>query len=175
MVTPGGESPPSRAPVDRHEVEPGRGIVAASLWATAAFTLVSLLAAVVPEVVPVSVGLDFLLFVGGCGAFMWAYAMAIGRSRRDQINLGGLTFLADGVAPRRVAARLRGSLAVQVVVAVVAATIRPFSSLAFGVLAPMFGLGLMTLWGARHGWFPARDLGERPASDTPHGPRGASD
>ena len=34
--------------------------------------------------------------------------------------------------------------------------IRPFTPLAFGILVPMLGLGLIALWGARHGTFPAR-------------------
>ena len=38
---------------------------------------------------------------------------------------------------------------------VAAASIRPFTAVAFGILAPMLGLGLMGLWGARHGRFPA--------------------
>jgi hypothetical protein len=45
---------------------------------------------------------------------------------------------------------------VQVVVVVAAASIRPFTEVAFGILAPMYGLGLMALWGARHGAFPPR-------------------
>ena len=32
----------------------------------------------------------------------------------------------------------------------------PYTEVAFGVLAPMFGLGLMAMWGGRYGSFPAR-------------------
>ena len=32
-----------------------------------------------------------------------------------------------------------------------------FTAVAFGVLAPMLGLGLIGLWGARYGTFPERD------------------
>ena len=42
----------------------------------------------------------------------------------------------------------------QVVAAVATAAVRPFTSLAFGVLAPMCGLGLIALWAGRHGTFP---------------------
>jgi hypothetical protein len=38
----------------------------------------------------------------------------------------------------------------------VTSAVRPFSSLAFGVLVPVSGLGLMGLWGARYGTFPPR-------------------
>jgi hypothetical protein len=43
-----------------------------------------------------------------------------------------------------------------VVVAVTAAALRPFTALAFSVLVPMLGLGLMALWAARHGRFPVK-------------------
>jgi hypothetical protein len=34
--------------------------------------------------------------------------------------------------------------------------VRPYTEVAFGILAPMFGLGLMAMWGGRHGVFAAR-------------------
>jgi hypothetical protein len=43
-----------------------------------------------------------------------------------------------------------------VVIAFTAAGIRPYSSLAFSILAPMWGLGLSGLWGARYGTFGPR-------------------
>ena len=39
---------------------------------------------------------------------------------------------------------------------VAAASIRPYTEVAFGILAPMFGLGLMGVWGGRYGEFPPR-------------------
>jgi hypothetical protein len=66
-------------------------------------------------------------------------------------------FLADRVAPARVTRALRLLLAAQVVVGVAAAAARPFTAVAFAVLVPMLGLGLMALWGARHGRFPPKD------------------
>ena len=63
-------------------------------------------------------------------------------------------------APRRgvVQFRLLGSLAVQVVVAVVTASIRLYSPLAFGFLVPVYGLGMCGLWGARYGTFDPRPV-----------------
>ena len=61
---------------------------------------------------------------------------------------------------------MNGALGVQVVVAVVTAISRTTtdgrtgSTLAFGVLAPMMGLGLNGLWGATHGTFAPRQLGD---------------
>ena len=69
--------------------------------------------------------------------------------------MSGLVFLSD-CAPAAVRRKLLGATGVQVVAALVTASIRPFTSLAFGVLAPVFGLGLQCLWAARHGDFPAR-------------------
>lgn len=140
----------------------GEGIVRFAVWATAAFTVVSAAAAALPDPVQyVAVPLDLVLFAVGCGAFLWAYAVAIGRSRYDDLTMGGVFFLADAVAPARVTRTLRLALAVQVVVAVAVASVRPFTALAFSVLVPMLGLGLLGLWGARHGRFPPRDAGDR--------------
>jgi hypothetical protein len=85
--------------------------------------------------------------------------VAISRSRTESIGIGGLYFLA-GSASKVVRVRLLGALTAQVVIAIVAASIRPFTSVAFGVLVPVFGLGLCGLWGARHGQFPARSVDE---------------
>ena len=143
----------------------GEGIVRLDVWATAVFTVVSLAAVALPDPLEfVSVPLDLVLFAAGCGAFLWAYAVAIGRSRYEALTMGGVFFLTDRVAPARVARTLRLALAAQVVVAVAVAAARPFTALAFGVLVPMVGLGLMALWGARHGRFPAKDDGERTSS-----------
>jgi hypothetical protein len=51
---------------------------------------------------------------------------------------------------------LLGSLGVQIVVAVVAAALDPFTPLAFGTLVPTLGLALCGLWAVRHGMFPGR-------------------
>jgi hypothetical protein len=44
----------------------------------------------------------------------------------------------------------------------VAASVRPFTELAFGILAPMLGMGMLTLWGARYGVFAPRDEPAKP-------------
>lgn len=95
------------------------------------------------------------LFGLGILANLWALAIAIDRSRVDAIGMGGLFFLA-GSAPRSVQLHLMSSLAVQVVCGFVTASLRPFTSLAFGILVAMFGLGVAGLWGAKHGEFDPR-------------------
>ena len=83
------------------------------------------------------------------------------------VTLGGLFFLGEGTAPADVRRALRVLLAVQVLVAVVAASVRPFSELAFGILVPMLGLGMITLWAARHGAFAPKDADDQRAEDRP--------
>ena len=149
-----GAAEPAGSPPDEGA---GERIVRLDVWATGVFAAVSLAAAALPDALQyVSVPLHLVLFALGCGAFLWAYAVAVGRSRYEVLTMGGVFFLGDRVAPDRVRRTLRLALAVQVAVAVAVAAIRPFTGLAFAVLVPMLGLGLMALWGARHGRFPAK-------------------
>lgn len=89
----------------------------------------------------------------GSAAFLWAFALAVERSRTEEIGVGGLFFL-EGCAPRRVQLVMLASVAVQVTVPLAVAVYRPFT--AFATLAPVWSLGLAGLWGARHGTFPPR-------------------
>ena len=105
---------------------------------------------------PVTATVAGVLFVVGTVALLWGYAHGVVRSRDERITLGGLFFL-SGTAPKVVRFRLRLALLLQVVAAVVAASVRPYTSVAFAVLAPMFGLGLLAAWGAKHGTFFPKD------------------
>jgi hypothetical protein len=134
----------------------GQRIVRASWAGTAVFVLSSGIAAAARGATPVALGIALLMFVAGLGCYAAALAQAVARSRIDDVSVGGLFFLMDGVAPRRVAAHLLGSFSVEVVAAVVTAGVRINSSLAFGILAPVYGLSLVALWAARHGRFPVR-------------------
>ena len=78
--------------------------------------------------------------------------LAAGRSRTHAMGIGGLFFLA-GSAPRPVQVQLNVALGLAVVVATAGAAVRPFTPLAFGVLAPVLQLGCSGLWGVRHGHF----------------------
>lgn len=104
--------------------------------------------------------LSGLLFAIGIGGFVWAYALGVSRSRTQLISIPGLFFLAGDTAPSDVRRPFRVALAVEVVAVVAASTVRPYTEVAFGVLAPMFAMGLMGAWGGRHGSFP-----RRPAKD----------
>jgi hypothetical protein len=96
------------------------------------------------------------LFLVGCVAFFAGYLGAIQRSRADEISITKLVLLGGSTAPRSVRHRLNVLLTAQIVIAAVTAAVRPFTTLAFGVLTPVFGLGLNSLWAARHGQFPPR-------------------
>ena len=133
----------------------GRTILRAAVAGTAAFVATAAAAAAVPGAGPLALAVALALFVAGGAAFAAAYAVALRRSRRDEIALAGLFFL-SGSAPGRARAVLLGSLGVQVTAALATAAVRPNTSVAFGVLAPVYGLGLSALWGARHGRFPPR-------------------
>jgi hypothetical protein len=131
-------------------------IVQASIAGTVVFAVTAVPAAIAPDAfVGVAVIVSMVLFALGLVAFAWAYGVAVGRSRTDLIGIGGLFFLA-GSAPRSVQRRLIGSLVAEIVIAVATASTRVYTPLAFGVLVPMYGLGLMGLWGARFGTFPPR-------------------
>lgn len=136
---------------------PGQGIITGSWVTTVVFAAAATMAATFPDPLarPVAV-LDVVLFVIGIGAFLLAYARAIGRSRTEQVEIAGVFFLSSGVAPRRVRRSLLGAFAFQVVVALVTSSIRPYTSVAFGILVPTLGLGLAGLWGAHYGRFPPR-------------------
>ena len=139
------------------EGEQGEGIIRLAGWLTAALALTAVLAAILPDVfVPLSVPVALLLFLVGAGALAWGYAIAVGRSRYHAVTLAGLFLMGENVAPPQVRRALRGLLAVQVVVALATASVRPFTPLAFGVLAPLSAYGLMVLWTARYGEFPLK-------------------
>ena len=138
---------------------PGEAIVRSSWLGTAVFVVTALVATATEVARPVAAAVAIVLFMVGAVAFLWAYAVAVSRSRNDAIGIGGLYFLVGDTAPSSVRRALLGSLAIQIAVAVGTAAARPYTSLAFGVLVPMFGLGLCGLWGARHGSFRPRARG----------------
>ena len=136
--------------------ETADGLVNASFAGTGALAVAALAGGLAPDTfgtltAVVSCG----LFAIGVVAFLWGYANGVVRSRDEAVTLGGLFFLI-GTAPAVVRFRLRLSLLVEAVLAVGVAAWRPYTAVAFAVLAPMYGLGLMSAWGARNGSFPPK-------------------
>ena len=136
----------------------GKRIVQASWAGTILFAATAIPAALVLgpiRIVAVAVALG--LFALGCAGFFWAYGLAIQRSRSDEIGIGGLFFLAGKeTAPTAVKAWLLGSLGAQVLLAFTTATAKPYTTLAFGLLVPVYGLACSGLWAARHAHFGPR-------------------
>jgi len=148
-----------------------RRIVRLDVVGTALFSVSAVLAAVVfdgPAKVQ-GVVVDLALFTVGVAAFLWGYWVAVQRSRQDELSVAELYFLLGAAVPRDVKRTMNLCLVAQSLVAVGTAVSRlstpsstatsgssPGSSLAFGVLVPMFGLGLNGLWAAIHGTFAPR-------------------
>lgn len=118
--------------------------------------LTAALAAAFPDLFRIpAIVVALVLFAVGCGVFLWAFAASVERSRFEEVAVAGI-YLLQQSTPRRVQWHLHGALATQVVVGLITASARPFTSLAFGILVPMFGLGLNGLWAARYGRFAKR-------------------
>jgi hypothetical protein len=140
-----------------------------SCWiGTAVFGVAAALAAPLKGARLGAVIVDLGLFLGGGGVFLWALAVAAGRSRERNIELWSL-FLLDGVAPARVRRALLGALAIEVVAALATAWIS--AALAFGCLVPLWALGHCGLWGARYGAFGPRPATSDPRSKAQSNPR----
>lgn len=138
--------------------EPGARLVNVAVIGTGAFLIAAVAGAAAPDTFGgFTAAVSGLLFVAGVVLFLWGYANGVVRSKDEQVTFPGL-FLLSHTAPRIVRVRLRGALAVQVVAAFTVAVLRTYTSVAFAVLAPMFGLGVMAMWGARYGtFFPKAD------------------
>lgn len=142
----------------------GSPIVKVNTALTAIFVVTAVLATAIFSqpwktiAVVVSVG----CFSVGVVAFLWGYWSAVQRSRRDDISVAALYFLIDNCAPAKLARQMNVLLGCQVVCGVATALARshtdgkPGSTLAFGILVPMMGLGLNGLWGSLHGSFRPR-------------------
>jgi hypothetical protein len=135
----------------------GRGIVVASWVGNALFAVTA---------IPAALGVDafddpavvaaLLLFFASLIVWCWALGLAAVRTTRgDDVQVTSL-FLLEGRVPARARWQLYGSFLVCLAITVGTAAANPF-----GVLVPMYPLGLVGLWGARHGIYPARKAGPR--------------
>jgi hypothetical protein len=133
-------------------VTSGRGIILASWIGDALFAVTA---------IPVALGVDALddpavvlglvLFFASLVVWCWALGFAAVRTTRgDDVQVWSL-FLLEGRVPARVRWHLYGSFVVCLAITVGTAAANPF-----GVLVPMYPLGLVGLWGARHGVYPPR-------------------
>jgi hypothetical protein len=142
---------------------PGAGLVNLTFVGTGLLVGTSVAGAAAPDRFGLAhAAVSCVLFTVGTGGLLWAYALGVSRSRVDAVSIAGLFFLAGDAAPADVRRPFRVALAVEVVAVVAAALIRPYTEVAFGVLAPVFAMGLMGAWGGRYGRFPLRAAGGAP-------------
>jgi len=146
----------------------GNVIVMADVVGTIAFTITAITAAAVFSTASQWVGAitAMALFAVGVFAFIWSFWNAVQRSRDEQIAVTQVYLLLGSPTPPRVRRIMLSMLLIQTVVGLTTAIARseaedgsPGTSLAVGVLVPMFGIGLNGLWCAFHGVFPPRPDG----------------
>lgn len=137
----------------------GAGWLRVDAAGTVVFVAVEVVATIWPDqLAVVAAGVSLVLFAVGIVIFVGGFLSGVERSRTEEVSVAGLYFLAGGVAPAAVRRVLMGLLAVQTVVSVAAASIRPFTALAFGILVPMFGLAIAGRWAAEYGAFADRKV-----------------
>jgi len=140
-------------------------LVRINILGTGAFVVSAIVAAVVftPIVRTIGVVVALLLFAIGVAGFIWGYFTAVQRSRYDNISVTSLFLLLGEVSSIKIRRLMNGCLIVQGLGGLITALARTStdgrsgSTLAFGVLVPLFGLGLNGLWSSRHGSFPPLD------------------
>ena len=160
---------------------PGGVIVGLNAAGTALFVLTALAAAAffTSGWQGLAAAVAIALFLVGIVAFLWAFWNAVQRSRVEQVAVTQLFLLGGGAAPVAVRRRMWALLAVQCVAGLGTALARPNApdgspgtSLALGVLVPVFGIGLNGLWAAFHGRFHERTASDVPTRDTSIGQNG---
>lgn len=144
----------------------GSTTVRTDLVGTGAFVAVAALALVWRDERPAQVAMavvSMVLFAIGAFTGLAAYVRALERSRIDEIGVANLFLLTGTTAPSPVKRSMTLALVVQTVVGLAGAIVGAIglrgsevNSLAFGILVPMFGIGLNGIWAVRHGRFPPR-------------------
>ena len=149
-----------------HTTQPGARVVRLDLAGTAVF--LTALAIAVPlrnhRFAQFLIGgVSMVLFAIGVATTLWAYTRALDRSRVEEVGVANLYLLTGSTAPKVVGRTLSLALVTQVVAAIAGAWIGvvgldegQLNALAFGVLVPMFGIGMNGVWAARHGSYGPR-------------------
>jgi hypothetical protein len=129
----------------------GRAIIRSSWLGNVVFAASAIPAVFADSLEPVAVVVALSLFAVSLVVWVWAFGVAVVRSSQgDDIVVGNL-FLFEGQAPKDVRVHLFSSVGVCLVITAVTVSADPF-----GVLVPMLPIGLVGLWGARHGEFRPR-------------------
>jgi hypothetical protein len=156
---------------DHHKPTPGHFFIRVNVVSTVIFAISAGVAAMVFDGISKvqGVAVAMVLFAAGVVAFIWGYWTAVQRSRTHEMSVAELYFLLGAPTPKGVKRVMNGCLIAQCAIALVTALARgstpsagveggssPGSTLAFGVLVPLFGLGLNGLWTATYAEFPRR-------------------
>ena len=151
---------------DTHPRQPGIRVVRADLAGTALFLIALAIAIPLTDQRCAQFligGVSMALFTIGVAATLWAYTRALDRSRVEEVGVANLYLLTGNTAPKPVARTLTSALIVQSLAAVGGAWVGmvgldegQLNALAFGVLVPMFGIGMNGVWAARHGSYGPR-------------------
>jgi len=106
---------------------------------------------------------SLVLFAIGIATGLWAYTSALERSRTAEVGVANLYLLTGATAPRQVKVTMLVALGTQVIAAFGGAIVgmsgldeNHLNALAFGVLVPMFGIGMNGMWAARYGSYGPR-------------------
>ncbi len=142
---------------DAAAVPAGRGWLRLDLVVTVVAVLATAAAVIVPASRWALVGVSVFAFVAGSALLAGGVAVGSSRSRFERVTLGGLLLAAPPHLDGRLRRPLRLLATIQTVVGVAAAVARPFTTVVFAVLVPMFGLGVMAWLGGRHGRFDPID------------------
>lgn len=131
----------------------GKGVARADAIGTVLLVVAILVVAVAPNDATELIYLvtSLVLFLGGSAAFVAGFLRAVGRSRTEVIDMAGLFYLTN-TAPRVVRRLLLGLWFTQIAVVAASLAVAP----PFGVVAVLWGIGLLPLWGSRHGRFPPK-------------------
>ena len=74
----------------------------ASWGGTAVFAVTAIAAAIAPSTFkPLALGTAVVLFVAGCGVFLWAFVLVAARSRTDRMEQAQIWFLTGPPTPPR--------------------------------------------------------------------------
>jgi hypothetical protein len=157
--------------------QPGRRWVLADAIGTLVFTAVIAVGVPLHARRPMQFAVGavcMVLFAAGAAATLWAYFAALERSRTDEIGVANLFLLTGATAPKPVKRMMSALFAVQIVIALAGASAgaaglskNQVNALAFGILVPMFGIGMNGGWAVRHGTYGPRRLPGVPPSGQP--------
>ena len=135
---------------------PGRSLLRLAWQSTLLLAVVAAFGLMAPESSHLFVVTASLtMFVLGLFLFVFGLMYGLRRSRVETVTVTGL-FLLQNSAPRSIQRQFAWSTIAQLVVAFTAAALKPYTDIAFVILAPMLPVGSAALWSAQHGFFPER-------------------